>query len=125
MKTIERVKQHYQGQDRLVVAVPEWGEPENPLQIHILPMTMAEASLIQRVAGKKASGIENAVYSLIVKARDAEGNRLFKMEDKDDLLNFGDCRVILRINDEIERHFFQSVEQVKGNSDATHSDATS
>jgi hypothetical protein len=47
------------------------------------------------------------------------------MEDKDDLLNFGDCRVILRINDEIERHFFQSVEQVKGNSDATHSDATS
>jgi hypothetical protein len=58
MKTIERVKQHYQGQDRLVIAVPEWGEKDAPLQIHILPMTMAEASLIQRVAGKKASGIE-------------------------------------------------------------------
>lgn len=30
MKTIERVKQHYQGQDRLVIAVPEWGEKDAP-----------------------------------------------------------------------------------------------
>lgn len=125
MRVIEQVKQHYQSQQRLVVAVPEWGEPDKPLEIHIFPMTMAEAGLIQRMSGKKGSPVENAVNSLIVKARDTDGNRLFKVEDKDELLNYGDCRVILRINDEIERHFYQSVEQLKGNSAAIPSDATS
>lgn len=125
MSIIDQVKRHYQAQERVVVSVPEWGDGTTPLDIHIFPMTMAEASFIQRLSGKKASNIESAVNSLIVKARDKDGNRLFKIEDKDALLNFADCRVILRINDEIERHFFKNVEQAKGNSDATPSEPAS
>ncbi len=125
MSIIDQVKRHYQAQERVVVSVPEWGDGTTPLEIHIFPMTMAEASFIQRLSGKKASNIESAVNSLIVKARDKDGNRLFKIEDKDALLNFADCRVILRINDEIERHFFKNVEQAKGNSDATPSEPAS
>lgn len=125
MRVIEQVKKHYQAQERLVISVPEWGEPDKPLEIHVLPMTMGEAGMIQRMAGKKATSVENAVYSLIVKARDKDGNRIFKLEEKDDMLNFGDCRVILRINDEIERHFFKTVEQAKGNSEETPSDSAS
>ena len=125
MSTIDQVKRHYQAQERVVIAVPEWGDGTTPLEIHIFPMTMAEASFIQRLSGKKASNIESAVNSLIVKARDKDGQRLFKIEDKDTLLNFADCRVILRINDEIERHFFKTVEQAKGNSDATPSEPAS
>jgi hypothetical protein len=125
MRTIDQVKKHYQAQERVVISVPEWGEGDAPLEINIFPMTMAEASLIQRMSGKKASNIESAVNSLIVKARDKDGNRLFKVEDKETLLNFADCRVILRINEEIERHFFKNVEQAKGNSEATPSDTAS
>lgn len=125
MSIIDQVKQHYQAQERVVISVPEWGDGTTPLEINIFPMTMAEASFIQRLSGKKASNIESAVNSLIVKARDKDGNRLFKIEDKDTLLNFADCRVILRINEEIERHFFKNVEQAKGNSDATPSEPAS
>jgi hypothetical protein len=121
MRIIDQVKQHYKAQANVVISVPEWGASGAPLEIHIFPMTMAEASFIQRLSGKKASNIESAVNSLIVKARDKDGNRLFKVEDKEDLLNSADCRIILRINEEIERHFFKNVEQAKGNSDATPS----
>ncbi|MFN8993630.1 MAG: hypothetical protein ACK5X3_08220 [Pseudomonadota bacterium] len=125
MRTIERVKQHFETQNRLVVSVPEWGDGEAPLEIHFFPMSMEEAAMIQRVSGKKATSVENAVYSLIVKARDKDGNRIFSLNEREEMLKYGDVRVILRINDAVEKHFYQSIEEAKGNLGETPSDTTS
>lgn len=125
MRVIERVKQHFETQNRLVVSVPEWGDGEAPLEIHFFPMSMEEAAMIQRVSGKKATSVENAVYSLIVKARDKDGNRIFSLNESEKMLKYGDVRVILRINDAVEKHFYQSIEEAKGNLGETPSDTTS
>ena len=45
-------------------------------------MTMAEINMIQSISKKNSSNIEQAANLIIIKARDAGGNRLFKLEDK-------------------------------------------
>ena len=115
MSIIKQAATHYAKQERLIIAVPEWGTPGTPLAIHVLPMTMAEVNMIQRLAKKNASNIEHAANILIVKARDAAGNRLFKLEDKDALLEKVDYRIIARITEQIEAKFFMDVETHKGN----------
>ena len=125
MTIINNITNHYAKQDRLIIHVPEWGEENQPLEMHVLPMTMAEVNMIQRIAGKKATPMEQAINLIIIKAKDKEGKRLFNVQDKDTLMNHADYRVMSRIAEEIERHFFGSVEEAKGNSDAIHSDATS
>lgn len=115
MSIIEQAIEHYSNQDRLVISVPEWGSKDNPLEIHVFPMTMAEVNLIQRIARKNASNIEHAANIIIVKARDKNGNRLFKLEDRDALMQKVDYRVVSRIAENIEAKFFSSVEEQKGN----------
>ena len=92
MSMIEKATKHYASQNRLIIDVPEWDT-----QIHILPMTMAEVNMIQKIANKKASNIEQAVNMIIVKAKDADGNRLFSLSDRDTLLQNADYRVVSRI----------------------------
>lgn len=115
MSIIEQAIEHYQTQEKLVISVPEWGSKDNPLEIHVFPMTMAEVNLIQRIARKNASNIEHAANIIIVKARDKNGNRLFKLEDRDALMQKVDYRVVSRIAESIEAKFFSSIEEQKGN----------
>ena len=60
-----------------------------------------------------------------MKARDKDGNRIFSLNEREEMLKYGDVRVILRINDAVEKHFYQSIEEAKGNLDETPSDTTS
>jgi hypothetical protein len=115
MSIIEQAIEHYQSQERLVISVPEWSSADNPLQIYVFPMTMAEVNLIQKIARKNASNIEHAANIIIVKARDKNGNRLFKLEDRDALMQKVDYRVVSKIAESIEARFFGSVEEQKGN----------
>ncbi len=62
---------------------------------------------------------------IIVKARDKDGNRLFKLDDKDVLMQKVDYRVISRIVEEIESRFFSEVETHKANLRGSHSDISS
>ena len=124
MSIIDQAIAHYQNQERLVISVPEWGT-DNPLQIYVFPMTMAEVNMIQRISKKNANNIEHAANIIIIKARDADGNRLFKLEDKDALMEKTDYRVISRITQEIESKFFSEVETHKGNLRGTESDISS
>jgi hypothetical protein len=110
MSMIEKATKHYASQNRLIIDVPEW-----ETQIHILPMTMAEVNMIQKIANKKASNIEQAVNMIIVKAKDADGNRLFSLSDRDTLLQNADYRVVSRIAEKIESHLFGDIEVLKGN----------
>lgn len=115
MSILTQAINHYESQERLIISVPEWGSKDNPLEIHAFPMTMAEVNLIQRIARKNASNIEHAANIIIVKARDKNGNRLFKLEDRDALMQKVDYRVVSRIAESIEVKFFSSIEEQKGN----------
>ena len=115
MSIIDQATNHYLNQEKLIISVPEWGTVGNPLQIHVFPMTMAEINMIQKMTKKDASSIEHAANIIIVKARDSDGNRLFKLEDKDALMNKTDYRVITKITEAIESRFFSEVETHKAN----------
>ncbi len=115
MSIIDQATKHFESQERLVISVPEWSTKDKLLEIHVFPMTMAEINMIQRMTKKDASSIEHAANIIIVKARDSEGNRLFKLEDKDTLMNKTDYRVISRIVESIESRFFSEVETHKAN----------
>lgn len=125
MRVIDRATAHYASQERLIIAVPEWGEGDVPLEIHVFPMTMAEVNMMQKIASKKASNIEQAANIIVVKAKDIDGNRLFKVTERDKLMQESDYRIVSRIAEKIEEHFFSDVEQTKGNFDATDSDTPS
>ena len=125
MSIIDQAIAHYQTQERLMISVPEWGSKDHPLEIYVLPMTMAEVNMIQRISKKNASNIEHAANIIIIKARDSDGNRLFKLEDKEALMEKVDYRVISRITQEIESKFFGEVETHKGNLHGNHSDISS
>ena len=124
MSVIDRATSHYALQEKLIIAVPEWGEDDTPLEIHVFPMTMAEVNMMQKVASKKASNIEQAANIIVVKAKDKDGKRLFSISDRDKLMQNADYRVVSRIAERIEEHFFGDIEEHKGNSDATPSDET-
>jgi hypothetical protein len=125
MRVIDRATAHYAAQERLIISVPEWGDESNPLEIHVFPMTMAEVNLMQKIASKKASNIEQAANIIVVKAKNKDGNRLFKVTERDKLMQESDYRIVSRIAEKIEEHFFGDVEQTKGNFDATDSDTPS
>lgn len=125
MSVIDNATAHYAEQQRLIIAVPEWGKDGQALEIHVFPMTLADVNSMQKIAGKKASNIEQAANIIVVKAKDKDGNRLFSMNDREKLLNQADWRVVSRIAEQIEEHFFGDVETTKGNSGATPSGETS
>ena len=125
MSVIENVTTHYAEQQRLVIQVPEWGKNGVPLEVHVFPMTMSDVNNMQKIASKKASNIEQAANIIVVKAKDKDGKRLFALADRDKLLNQADWRVVSRIAEQIEEHFFGDIEEVKGNSEAIHTDSTS
>jgi len=115
MSIINQATKHFETQERLIILVPEWGDKDKPLEIHVFPMTMAEINMIQRMSKKDSSSIEHAANIIVVKTRDADGNRLFKLEDKEALMNKTDYRVIARIVEAIESRFFSEVETHKAN----------
>lgn len=125
MSVIDQAIEHYATQEKLVISIPEWGTKTDPLQIHVFPMTMAEVNMIQRISKKNASNIEHAANIIIIKARDINGNRLFKLEDKDVLMQKVDYRVVSRIAENIESRFFGDIETHKGNLRGTPLDSAS
>lgn len=121
MSIIDQASKHFETQEKLVISVPEWGINGQSLEIYVFPMTMADINMIQRMTKKDANSVEHAANIIIVKARDSEGNRLFKLEDKDSLMNKTDYRVIFRIVEAIESRFFSEVETHKTNLRVTKS----
>jgi len=125
MTITNRIIEHYNSLAKLVIHVPEWGENDQPLEVHVSPVTMAEMGTIQRLTKKNATNFDYAVTLLFLKAKDQNGNRLFKVEDKDTLLNQADYRVVFRVAEKIQEHFFSDGETIKGNSEETPSASAS
>ena len=99
MSVIDRVKEHFESQGVKIINVAEWGEEGQPLVIYSTPMSLAEKRNLFKSAKDNDLGIMVDVITL--KSKDKEGNKVFKLDDKQTLMNKADPEVIARVAGEI------------------------
>ena len=84
-RAIDFATEHFSTQTTKKITVPEWQDDKGkPLEIFYTPMNLAEKRKLFRLM--KQDDVGALADLLIMKARDADGNRLFSPEDKDDFL---------------------------------------
>ena len=88
MNIIDRVKAHFESQGVKKIEVSEWGEEGKPLIIYAQPMTLAETRNLFK--GAKNDDLGVMVDVIVLKSKDADGNKIFKLDDKQVLLNNAD-----------------------------------
>ena len=99
MNIIDRVKAHFESKGVKTIEVSEWGEEGKPLVIYAQPMTLAETRNLFK--GAKNDDLGVMVDVIVLKAKDADGNKIFKLDDKQVLLNNADPSVIARVSKDI------------------------
>ena len=99
MSVIDRVKEHFESQGVKKIEVAEWGEEGQPLVIYCSPFTLAEKRNLFK--GAKSDDLGVLVDAIMLKAKDKDGNKIFKLDDKQTLLNNADPEVIARVAGEI------------------------
>lgn len=98
MKAIDRAKTHFASLDPEIIEVPQWADETGaPLLIHVNPLTVKDRDKLSKIEDRVGPGLELIVHGLIIHARDAEGEPLFTMADKPDLMNRVDPEVVLAI----------------------------
>lgn len=103
MSAIDQVKAHFSNQQVRLIEVPEWaGDDGQPLMIYAKPLTLTEKQKLRAYA-QNGGELEILVYTLIMKAEDAQGNKLFTVEHKHSLMNSADPDVVGRVAREITR----------------------
>lgn len=86
MNIVQIAQQHYASQGTKTLTIPEWKDGDKPCEIHYKPFTAADYEKIDKLVGKNSTAYRQDVATLIVKALDAEGKRLFKGHDIDELM---------------------------------------
>ena len=99
MSVIDRVKEHFESKGIKKIEVAEWGEEGKPLVIYCKPFTLAEKRNLFK--GARNDDLAVLVDDIVLKARDGEGNKIFKIDDKKVLLNNADPDVIARVATEM------------------------
>lgn len=119
----ERIAANRAARERKSVEVDEWGEDGVPLTIYFTEVTARDVDRIQRkhkdfLANPTIAGM---VEVIINKAEDAEGEKMFTLEDKPVLMGepLGLIASVFGV-----AFSGLSVEEQEKNSEATHSDAT-
>ena len=84
MSVIDRVKEHFDNQGIKKIEVAEWGEEGNPLVIYCKPFSLAEKRNLFK--GARNDDLAVLVDAIVLKARDGDGNKIFKIDDKKTLL---------------------------------------
>jgi hypothetical protein len=103
MSAIEGVKAHFSRQMVRTVEVPEWAGPDGqPLVIYARPLTLSEKQRLRTMA-QSGGEMEILVNTLIMKAEDAQGNKLFTVAEKHDFMNRADPDVVARVVVQITR----------------------
>ena len=95
MAVIDRVKAQFESLGIRKIEVAEWGEEGKPLIIYCSPFTLGEKRNLFK--GAKNDDLGVLVDAIILKAKDAEGNKIFKLDDKLTLLNNADANVIASV----------------------------
>lgn len=104
MGVLDRVKGHFRERRAApaTVTVPEWRDGDEPLVIHVFPLTPRERRRIfTKTDGQPRDSAGVQVQTLIVAARAADGKPLFSEFDEHDLLNDADGFVVGRVAAEI------------------------
>jgi hypothetical protein len=99
MNVIDRVKSQFESLGIKKIEVAEWGEEGKPLTIYCSPFTLAEKRNLFR--GAKNDDLGVLVDAIVLKAKDGEGNKIFKLDDKQVLLNNADANVIAKVATEM------------------------
>lgn len=111
MKAIERAKAHFKSLTTKVIEVPEWGDETGPLMVYVEPFTLKDKSKLQSVSRASGSDVDALVELIVLKALDANGDKLFTIEDKPALRNMVDATVLERISTEIMRVDVEAVQK--------------
>jgi hypothetical protein len=99
MKTLEKISQHYQkaiAGDMEKIEVPEW---DMEIYCRRTYPFKDEAKVIELQSQGKT--VEALVESLIVKALDKDGKKIFRETDRINLMNEADPAVIIKIAGQI------------------------
>jgi hypothetical protein len=96
---IDRVKSQFEALGIKKIEVAEWGEEGKPLIIYCSPFTLGEKRNLFKGARNDDLGV--LVDAIVLKAKDGEGNKIFKLDDKLTLLNNADANVIARVATEM------------------------
>lgn len=99
MSVIDRVKEHFESKGVKTIEVAEWGEEGKPLEIYCKPFTMAEKRNLFK--GARTDDLSVLVDAIVLKAKDANGEKLFKIDDKKALMNSADPEIIARVATEM------------------------
>lgn len=102
MAAIDQITAHFNRQEMRRIEVPEWGEEGQPLVIFSRPMTLEEKQKLLNV-GERDGRLMMLVETLIMKALDANGGRLFQIDAKKSLKSNADPDVLARVALEITR----------------------
>lgn len=98
MSLLSIIKEEYAEvqKDLRFIDVPEWGEKGQPLRIYYKPsINLTGQGLIQKEMEK--SSVDAIVMSLVFRALDENGEKLFKNADKAELKRSANPDVITRI----------------------------
>lgn len=111
---LERAKGHYLAKisEPKLILVPEWGDENGPFEIYSRPMNLKEQSRILRKYQEDST--EALVETLIVRARDKNGEPIFKPVHRTELMREVDSDVIGRIVSEMNAED-DSQEEAEGN----------
>jgi len=100
---LERATEHFLNRvsgDMEYVLVPEWGEDDkNPLKIYYKPMNLIDQNKIYKYVTE--GSLESLVETLIVRARNEGGKKMFKPVERSVLMMKVDPKVITRICNEM------------------------
>lgn len=98
-KVLEKATAHFRNQisgEMLSIDVPEW---ETKIYYKSVNTLKEEGKILELTQQGKT--IEALVESLIIKARNSDGTKMFSMVDKPVLLNEVDPKVLVRVVSEI------------------------
>ena len=114
MAAIDIVKKHYESLGTRSIRVPEWDN----LEIFVKPFTLGEQSHLYNVqTDPKRSQFDLYAETIIIKARDAKGRRLFADADINAMMGAADQQVVERVAAEIVE--VSKVDDLKKSSETT------
>jgi len=94
MSVLDKAIEHFDSFEVQQIEVPEWD-----CTVYYTPFTLAEKKKLLKFA--KSDDIEFLIRTLILKAKDAQGESMFDVSDRVTLLNKVSDVVITRIVNEI------------------------
>jgi len=111
MEAIQQLRKKYEAlRSEPKVVKTEWG-----FDIYVFPLTVAEASKLQKLAGNE--DLSSLIDILVIRGKDSSGNPLFTEDQKEEIAEIVDPK---RLAEVIEQ-MVKDVEQEFGESDLKNS----